>query len=431
MNEARFLSLITQLDQYRLKDLPKNEGEIHPNYQGYSIANLPASILGWLDVPPPLENPLAEEILDIHKTSYKHIIFLLVDGLKLEFFRRFSREILEMDLHKEWKTIMEKAHLFPLSSIAPSTTSAALTTLWTGRLPAEHGIIGYELFLKEFGFSANMIFHSVASFIGDTGSVYRAGFDPDTFLPVPTLGPLFSKHGIKTFAFQHSSISSSGLSRMLLKGVKSISFDSSEDLWQSVERMHKENRGQATYAYVYWGALDTLSHHSGPDAPLFYYEWLLFAKDLAGFLNRISTIGFDDTLFILTADHGQIATEVQDDFDLHNHPEFTRHLVMMPTGESRLPYLFIKYGHEEFVSDYLEDHWGGQFTMLSSSEVLAAGLLGYAIPHLSTIDRMGSHIVFPKDKAYWWWVNKENHLYGRHGGLSQDEMLVPFFTLEI
>jgi hypothetical protein len=195
--------------------------------------------------------------------------------------------------------------------------------------------------------------------------------------------------------------------------------------------MHKENRGHATYAYVYWGALDTLSHHSGPDAPQFHDEWLLFAKDLAGFLNRISTIGLDDTLFILTADHGQIATEVQDDFDLHNHPEFIRHLVMMPTGESRLPYLFIKYGHKEFVSDYLEDHWGGQFTMLSSSEVLAAGLLGHAIPHLSTIDRMGSHIVFPKDNAYWWWVNKENHLYGRHGGLSRDEMLVPFFTLEI
>lgn len=431
MNEAKYLSLITQLDQYRLKDLPKYEGEIHPNYQGYSIANLPASILGWLGVPPPLENPLAEEILGTHKASYKHVIFLLVDGLKLEFFRRFSREILEMDLHKEWKIIMEKAQLYPLSSIAPSTTSAALTTLWTGRLPAEHGIIGYELFLKEFGFTANMIFHSVASFIGDTGSVYRAGFVPDTFLPVPTLGPLLSRHGVKPFAFQHSSISSSGLSRMLLKGVKSIAFDSSEDLWQSVERVHAENKDQTTYTYIYWGGLDTLSHHGGPDSPQLYDEWVLFAKNLAGFLNKISTMELDDTVFILTADHGQIKTEVLEDYNLHNHPEFTRHLVMMPTGESRLPYLFIKNGHEALVSDYLKENWGGQFTMLSSSEVLVAGLLGHAIPHLSTIDRMGSHIVFPKNNAYWWWVNKENHLYGRHGGLSREEMLVPLFTLEL
>ena len=431
MNEAKYLSLLAKLDQFRITGLPKNEGEIHPNYGGYSIANLPASILGWLGVPPPLEIPLAEEILNTHKSSYKHIIFLLVDGLKLDFFRRLSREVQEKDLHKEWKPIMEKSQLFPLSSISPSTTSATLTTLWTGRLPAEHGIIGYELFLKEFGFTANMIFHSVASFIGDTGSIYRAGFDPDTFLPVPTLGPLFSKHGIKTFAFQHSSIYSSGLSQMLLKEVTSISFETTKDLWQSVERVHEENKDQATYAYVYWGGLDTLSHHIGPDAPQLFDEWLIFAKDLAGFLNNISSLELKDTLFILTADHGQIATNVQEEFDLHNHPEFTRHLVMMPTGESRLPYLFIKNGHEAFVSDYLEDHWGGQFTMLSSSDVLAAGLLGHAIPHLSTIERMGSHVAFPKNNAYWWWVNKENHLYGRHGGLSRDEMLVPFFTLEI
>jgi predicted AlkP superfamily pyrophosphatase or phosphodiesterase len=431
MNEANYLSLITQLDQHRLKDLPKNEGEIHPNYQGYSIANLPASILGWLGVPPLLENPLAEEILGVHKKSYKHIIFLLVDGLKLEFFRRFLREALKMDLHKDWKHIMEKAQLFPLSSISPSTTSAALTTLWTGRLPSEHGIIGYELFLKEFGFTANMIFHSVASFIGDTGTIYRAGFDPDTFLPVPTLGPILSKHGVKSFAFQHSSISSSGLSQMLLKGVKSVAFDSSEDLWKSVEHVHAENMGQATYAYIYWGGLDTLSHHSGPDAPQLYDEWLRFAKSLAGFLNRISMMELDDTLFILTADHGQIATEVLEEYDLHNHPEFTRHLVMMPTGESRLPYLFVKNGHEALVSDYLKEHWSGQFSMLPSSKVLEAGLLGPANSHISTIDRMGSHIVFPKNNAYWWWVNKENHLYGRHGGISRDEMLVPLFTLEL
>ncbi|MBM3136820.1 MAG: hypothetical protein FJZ98_01385 [Chloroflexi bacterium] len=431
MNEANYLSVFEKIDQYQIKGLPKAKGEIHPNYGGYSIANLPASILGWLNVQPPLENPLASEILNSHKSIYKHIIFLLVDGLQLEFLRRFSREVLEEELHKEWKSIMEKASLYPLTSLAPSTTSAALTTLWTGRLPAEHGVIGYELFLKEFGFTANMIFHSVASFIGDTGSIYRAGFDPETFLPVPTLGPLLNSHGVRPFAFQHNAISSSGLSQMLLKGVTSIPFESSVDLWQSVEQVHEQNKDQSTYAYVYWGGLDTLSHHSGPEAPQLYDEWLKFAKNLAGFLNRLSSMGLNDTLFIFTADHGQIATEIQDDFDLHHHPDFTHHLVMMPTGESRLPYLFIKSGHETLVSDYLRKNWDGQFSILPSGEVLTAGLLGQAIPHFTTVDRIGSFVVFPKNNAYWWWVNKENHLLGRHGGLSQDEMLVPFFTLEI
>jgi len=431
MNEVNFQSVLEKINQYQIKHLPKNIGEIHPNYGGYSIANLPASILNWLGAPSPLNNPLGEVILGAHKSSYKHVILLLVDGLKLEFLRRFTQEVMEKGMHAEWKNVIEKAHLFPISSISPSTTSAALTTLWTGRLPAEHGIIGYELFLKEFGFTANMIFHSVASFIDDTGSIYRAGFNPETFLPVPTLGPLFIQHGVRTFAFQHSAISSSGLSQMLLRDVTNIAFETTEDLWQKVERIYIENVSQTTYAYIYWSGLDTLSHHTGPEAPQLYDEWLIFSKSLAGFINNLSIKKLEDTLFILTADHGQIATEVREEYDLHNHPEFTRHLVMMPTGESRLPYLFIKNGHEAFVSEYLKTHWDNLFTMIPSSEVLTAGLLGNGNPHVSTIDRIGSHVVFPKNNAYWWWVNKENHLFGRHGGLSQEEMLVPLFTLEI
>jgi hypothetical protein len=69
--------------------------------------------------------------------------------------------------------------------------------------------------------------------------------------------------------------------------------------------------------------------------------------------------------------------------------------------------------------------------MIPSSEVLSAGLFGSGQPYHGTIDRVGQFVVFPRDNAYWWWVNKENHLRGRHGGLSQSEMLVPFFALEI
>lgn len=426
-----FNTLLNKLERFSLDGIPKRDGEIHPHYGGYSIANLPASMLDWLGVPAPVNNPLAGEIQSALKQKYRHIIFLLVDGLKLALFQRFYTETRERTLYQAWARIFEHGLLAPLTSIAPSTTSAALTTLWTGRLPVEHGIIGYELFLKEFGLTANMIFHSVASFQNDTGSLYRAGFDPETFLPVPTLGPLLQQNGVKPFAFQHSSISSSGLSRMLLKGVESIPFESAEDLWSSVRLVQEDYQSSKTYSYIYWGGLDTFSHHNGPDSTQLYDMWLDFARSLAGFLNPLIAHGRNDTLFVLTADHGQIATEIKYDFDLHHHPELARHLALMPTGESRLPYLFIMNGHEVEVENYLNSHWNGKFAMLPSSKVLSNGLLGTAAPHPSTLDRVGSHIVFPENNAYWWWVNKENHLLGRHGGLSRDEMLVPFFAMEV
>lgn len=430
MHDTLFSSINSALEDHQINGIPKGVNEIHPNYTGYSIANLPASICRWLDAPPALDNPLADTILSRLQPSYQHIILVLVDGLRLDFFRRFALESIEQGMHREWGGIFQDGLLTPLTSMAPSTTSAALTTLWTGRLPAEHGVIGYELFLKEFGVTANMIFHSVASFIGDTGSLYRSGFDPEAFLPVPTLGALFNTHGVKSFAFQHASISSSGLSQMLLQGATSVPYERPEDLWPSVEKALNDHHNGRTYSYIYWSGLDTTAHHHGPSSAKVYAEWLAFARPLAGFLQKLRAKGEEDTLFILTADHGQIAAEIRPDYDLHNHPDFVRHLILMPTGESRLPYLFIKSGHEQEVSVYLENHWEGQFSMMLSEQALSAGLLGPAIPNGATIDRMGSHLVIPRGSAYWWWVNKENHLLGRHGGLSREEMLVPFFTLE-
>ena len=104
---------------------------------------------------------------------------------------------------------------------------------------------------------------------------------------------------------------------------------------------------------------------------------------------------------------------------------------MKPTGESRLPFLFIKKGHEEKVVRYLSTHWDGQFEMVPSAEFLNSGLMGFGKAFTGTTDRIGNWVVIPKNNAYWWWVNKENILRGRHGGLSPQEMLVPFFAIEL
>ena len=104
---------------------------------------------------------------------------------------------------------------------------------------------------------------------------------------------------------------------------------------------------------------------------------------------------------------------------------------MKPTGESRLPFLFIKNDHEEDVARYLSTHWGQQFEMVSSTEFLNSGLMGGRKAYKRTLDRIGNWVVIPRDHEYWWWVNKENSLRGRHGGLSPQDMLVPFFAIEL
>jgi len=426
-----FLALHNHLMEHCIPGIPKYPCQVHPHYAGFSIANVPASVCRWLNCPAPVENPLDNSIHSQLDLNWQAVILLLVDGLNLRLFQRFANGALDKGLHRDWPEILNDGLFLPLTSITPSTTSAALTTLWTGRFPAEHGIIGYELFLKEYGFTANMITHSVSAFVKEPIDIRLAGFNPAQSLPIETLGQHLARFGVQTRVYQHESIVSSGLSHMLLDGAVRIAFNTLEGLWETLKIDLEENQGQRIYAQVYWSGLDTYSHQVGPDSELLYQEWLNFAAGLRRFILHLRNNGGHHLLLLLTADHGQIATDIQSMYDLHNHPDLIRYLVMMPTGESRLPYLFIKPGKEREVQAYLESHWDGQFTLLPSKTVLARGLLGDSPVHPTTEDRIGDHVVFPKGNAYWWWVNKENHLRGRHGGLSADEMLVPFFALPI
>lgn len=113
--------------------------------------------------------------------------------------------------------LVQNGCLIPLTSIVPSTTSSALSSLWTGRSPAEHGIVGYEMWMKEYGMVVNTIVQAPMSYKNDFGSLVKAGFIPEEFIPFTTLGTHLAKHQVRSYAFQHYSISRSGLSKMLFK----------------------------------------------------------------------------------------------------------------------------------------------------------------------------------------------------------------------
>lgn len=422
---ALYDQILATIRSFQLHALSRKEGEIHPFYGGLSIANLPGSICRWLGSPLPFGLPLDEVITTSLPDRFRNVILLVVDGLRLDLIGRYF-ETAELP---DW--LRDEMLLVPLTSIAPSTTSAALTTLWTGMLPAEHGIIGYELFLKEFGFIANMITHSVASFTRESNNMVKAGFDAQQFLPVPTLAGHLRQGYVTPHAMQHLSIAHSGLSEMLFSGVENHAYRTPSDLWARVEGILADHPIDKKYIYIYWGDLDTQSHIYGPETSQIRNEWAAFASLLLPALDRMKRASTGDTLFILTADHGQIPTSIDSELDLKNHPGLTNHLVMLPSGESRLPYLFVRKGHDEMVRDYLASHWESRFTMLPSEEVLASGLMGNCKPHPATQDRMGDYIVLPEGDAYWWWVNKENRLLGRHGGLSAQEMLVPLLLLPL
>jgi hypothetical protein len=286
------------------------------------------------------------------------------------------------------------------------------------------------LWLKEFGVIANMIAHSLASAPEEAGSISRFGFNPNSFLPVECIGLKLKEQGIETDVFQHFSIADSGLSNMLMQGTTIHPWRTFEEQWQTVSAVQKRTRGQS-YSHLYWADLDTLSHRYGPGHELVWQAWLNFSNQLGQFLVKMKTTSNTKTLFLLTADHGQIPQTINLDYEIKRHPQFIENLKMTPSGEARLPYLFIREGREKETKEIIEQTWPGKFRVMSSPAFLKSGVLGNALPCQASIDRMGDLVVIPTGNDYLRWGSKDNTMLGRHGAFLAEEMLVPFMAIKI
>ena len=199
-------------ERQNLPGLKNSPDILLPNYDGFGLANLSPSISRWLGGPELLSPVFADAILNQFAPKYKRIVMLLVDALG---YNQLIR-LMEQNESDFWQRKLGASKLFPITSISPSTTASALTTIWTGTTPHEHGIIGYEMWVKSLGMVINTIVHSPITFWGDVGGLARAGFDPVSFLGLPPLGELFANSGIESHAFVPAGIANSGLSRCIM-----------------------------------------------------------------------------------------------------------------------------------------------------------------------------------------------------------------------
>lgn len=420
--------ILPSLLNHRLPGFEAPAGAVLPHYDGLALNNIPGAVCRWLGVPGFGTPPLDERIQSRWNAPYQHVILVLVDGLGLDL---LEKAVQEDKYGLFWRQLAAGSVFAPLTSIAPSTTAAALTSLWTGLPPAAHGITGYEMWLKEYGMVINAITHSAVSYQNDPGGLRRAGFVPETFLNLPTLGTHLAAQGVQPFAFHHLAIYRSTFSAMLLGGVKNIPYRTLPDLWASAGSLLAANANRRTYTYIYWGDLDDTAHRNGPDNERVELEMENFSHLLEGFLTRLRRQNVGRTLLVVMADHGQVGTPRRDDLDIARRADFMNLLALPPSGEHRFTYLHVRSGREDQLAGLFASAWPGEFNLYASPAMLQAGLFGSGPRHPGILDRIGDQVALANGSAYLWWSDRENSLLGRHGGLSAAEMLVPLLALEV
>ena len=404
---------------------------IAPNYGGRSIVNVPASIVGIMGGQIGTA-PLDPEILDGLTGGVRRIVLVILDALGYERTLEMISESPDNGLHALLKA---GGRIAPLTSVFPSTTTAALTALWTGYTPAEHGFMGYQLFLREAGARAQMIsFNPVATDrLGAGEQLLAAGLDPDKFLAVPSLPQTLSAAGVPVYNLIEHAFLKSALSRVQIRGPHdSFGFITSSDMWVMLRDRLERHADKRALFVAYWSKVDTLSHKYGPSSETVRAELDNFGYSFEReFLRRLTPAAREGTLFLLTADHGQVDIAPAGTVYLHDHPGLREHLLMDSTGDPRAAYLYARNGEIGDAREYIADHLGEQFFVLDSQEALRAGLFGGGVPAPETRFRIGDLTLLARGSQILWDRREAPKIRGMHGALLAREMLVPLLAARL
>jgi hypothetical protein len=402
--------------------LPATEGWVLPHYDGLSIASLPAMVAALLgsELPGALVAPPTELWAD-WLPGLRRVVLVILDALGY----RMLQRMWAAGEGRPFRRLANAGKIVPLTSIFPSTTAAALVSLRTGVPPAEHGWLAYELYLREWGIAANAILLCPV-WTRRGGLLVDWGMDPESLVSIPTLAGYLADTGVTVGAVLSRYLKDSGFTRMLYRDVSEIRGHlQASDLWVHLRHLLADTRDRPAFLTAYWSGLDTLAHAYGPRTDLWEAEFRTVGHLLEReFLDALPAEDREGTLLLVTADHGQILVPPEQILIANEDPELKRHLLVPVTGESRAAFVYPRRGHREALCEYLEEAFPGWFTILDSTAALDAGLMGKPIAD-ETYARAGELLVLPRGAHALQRARIPVPLLGRHGGLSQEEMLVP------
>jgi hypothetical protein len=397
-----------------------------PLYNGRSIANMPATVAKMLGVPfkglPALSEPLWQPL-----GAVKRVVLLTLDGFGWNMFQ--ARQALVTAVSQR-AVITDQ-----LTSIFPSTTVAALSSLWTGSAPAQHGLVGLRLFFPDYAVSAGMLDFSPL-FFKVRDALVDAGLDPKTFLQHPGVAEQLAAAGVPTFAFKGYEIVDSVLSQMHGRGVaESFGIVTFADMLVQMRELLDKRAGERLFINAYWPSIDTLSHYNTWQGTAVSAELsAIFYQLQTEFLDALTEAARQDTAFFIVADHGQALTPLSHQVFLSDHQNLEKMLFMRPTGEPRVLYLYCKHGCQQAVMDYINTNLGEAMTAVSTQVALEAGLFGPEPFAANVAERLGDVVVIMRG-AYSLFTEAErpkaHKMIGRHGGLSQAEMQVPWLGFRL
>lgn len=383
-----------------------------PEYGIKSIVEIPHFILEFFGAErhPLLKNhsdSTTFEDLKIDKEK-KDLVFILIDGLGYKLFKKLAEDSVIPFLSSFNSTY--------LTSTFPSTTATALVSLSSGYTPSDHGILGFKMFLERPYTTMNTIFYAIEGL-----DSVKVPFEEESFMAAFYVYEALARKGVKVYPFLKKEFIDTSFSKIVYGFIKNVPYVHDVDLIVRASEILKRSN-MRKFVSLYTPTLDSLSHTYGP----YSEEVAAFMHFFDGLLERYLSPLLRDVLLVITADHGHIETTPQNAIMLCDKENIYRRIIGYPAGEPRAMYLNVR-NKKEFIRDVREE-FGDKLEIKLRSEVEHEGLWGGKLKDEFKV-RVGDVVLIPNEN-YYIICKEENEsvlkMRGRHGGLSLEEMLVPF-----
>jgi hypothetical protein len=401
---------------------------MRPLHGTYCFSSIPGTIEKLLRGITPLPI-LPKDVLGEFDKRYSTIVTLLVDAMGWLIVERCLENIPSL------RRVSSEGKISCITSQFPSTTAAHLATIHTGLSVEEHGVFEWYYYEPIVNRVIAPLLMSGAFDI-EKDSLLKEGIKPSQLLPNGDFYGRLLKGGIRSFIFQSALFTPSAFLSTLAPDAQVIPFENLEKGTRLLSDHILSHQG-ANYYFMYVHTLDSICHEVGPYHEVICHHLSEIFSTLERNLFDAIRAQSDDALLIICADHGQIsvsprrteflntkAQSLQRLFPetLPAHLRFSgsaRDLFLYPTSNDQKICKVVSDALTENVPVHTLQSLVDVGVFLNSSVLLSHGRLG----NLVLLPRPGYQISLSEIGKPEWNFN------GHHGGMSFEEMAVPFICI--
>ena len=405
---------------------------IKPAYGNACFSDIPAFVRATFgdSIPSPLH-----AAANVGQQRFRRVVTLFVDAFGWRFFERFQD-------HPLLRRFANACSATKLTSQFPSTTSAHVTTLYTGLPVGQHGV--YEWFYYEPQVD-RMIAPLLFSYAGDADreSLQQAGVEGPAILPSGQVSRALAAQGVRSYLVQPREFFNSTYSAQMGASARMIPYLTLAEGLATITQTLR-NVTDPTWVVGYFGMFDALCHLYGPNAAQSDAELEAILTLIERWLVRDLLGKLDDTLLMIIADHGQIETDPTRILYLDQTPAFARlHPLLRtnqrgeflaPAGSCRDFFVHAQAEHLDEAQAVLTGIVRERAEVRRVDAMIEQGYFGPDGVSAQFQSRVGNLVVLPfaGESVYWLGDGRfKQKYYGHHGGLTPQEMEIPLLLLPV